>query len=61
MIGGPLIFTSAVLVMFGAFSQISAWGAVAALPVFVYEMSFAGWLVIKGFNPSAILRLSNPE
>jgi hypothetical protein len=50
LVGGPLIFVCAVLVMFGAFPQISLWGALFAVPVFAYEMSLAGWLIIKGFN-----------
>lgn len=53
-----MIFVSAVLVMFGAYDQISAWGTVAALPVFAYEMSLAVWLVAKGFHAPAIASLS---
>ena len=54
LIGGPLIFTSAVLVMFGVYLQISVWGAISTLPVFAYEMTLAVWLIVKGFNSSAI-------
>jgi hypothetical protein len=54
IIGGPLIFTSAMFVMFGVFSQTSVWGAISALPVFAYEMSVAVWLIVKGFNSSPI-------
>jgi hypothetical protein len=25
-----------------------------AMPIAVFEMIFAGWLIVKGFNPSAI-------
>jgi hypothetical protein len=50
LIGGPLIFTSAMFVMFGVYGQNSSLGAIAALPVFAYEMSLGTWLVIKGFN-----------
>lgn len=53
LVGGPLILVSGVLVVFGAYPQISAWGTVCALPVFAYEMSLAGWLIVKGFTPSA--------
>jgi hypothetical protein len=55
--GGPLVSISAVLVMFNAYDQVSAWGAVTAIPVFAYEMSFAVWLIAKGFNPSALASL----
>lgn len=50
LIGGPLIFICAILVIFGVFSQVSIWGALFALPVFGYEMSLTIWLVTKGFN-----------
>ncbi len=48
--GGPLIFSCGILVLFGAFPQVSAWGALLAIPVFLYEMSLAIWLLVKGFN-----------
>lgn len=50
--GGPLISACALLVMFGIFNQISVWGALFAIPVFLYEMSLAVWLIMKGFNPA---------
>ena len=52
LVGGPLIFACALLVMFGIFPQISAWGALLAIPVFAYEMTLAVWLIGKGFNSS---------
>jgi hypothetical protein len=48
--GGGLISICAVLVTFGVFSQISIWGVLLAVPVFLYEMSLAVWLIVKGFN-----------
>ncbi len=50
--GGPLIFISALLVMFGVFPQISVWGALLAIPVFAFEMTLAVWLIVKGFSSS---------
>lgn len=50
LVGGPLIFICAILVMFGAFLQISLWGGLFAIPVFLYEMTLAIWLIAKGFN-----------
>ena len=52
LVGGPLIFTCALLVIFGVFPQISLWGGLLAIPVFLYEMSLAIWLIVKGFNSS---------
>ncbi|MDI5950373.1 DUF4386 domain-containing protein [Flavobacterium yafengii] len=54
LVGGPLIFTCAVLVMFGVFLQVSVWGAILAIPVFAYEMSLAIWLIAKGFNSTQL-------
>lgn len=54
LIGGPLIFASGAAVMFGLYQQISVWGAIAAIPVFAWEMSLAVWLIVKGFKPSPI-------
>ena len=50
MIGGPLIFVSGIAVMYGAYGQTSTVGLVAALPVFAWEVSFALWLIFKGFK-----------
>lgn len=50
IIGGPLIFICAVLVTFGVFPQVSVWGGLFAVPVFVYEMSLAVRLIVKGFR-----------
>ena len=66
LIGGPLMFSCAVLVMFGVFLQISIWGVLLAIPVFAYEMTLAVWLIVKGFNSSegdfsTILRRENYE
>ncbi len=40
---------------FGPYQQISVWGSVGAIPVFVWEMSLAVWLIVKGFKPSPII------
>jgi hypothetical protein len=54
LVEGTLIFSCALLVMFGVFLQVSLWGAILAIPVFVYEMSLAVWLIVKGFNSSVV-------
>ncbi|MEH7276404.1 DUF4386 domain-containing protein [Neobacillus vireti] len=56
--GAILVFICALLVMFGVFPQISFWGAIFAIPVAANEMILAVWLLIKGFNESAISSLS---
>jgi len=57
LIGGPLIFVSSAAVLFGLYDQVSAWGFVAAIPVFAWEMSLAIWLIVKGFKPSVLASL----
>jgi hypothetical protein len=54
LIGGPLIFVCAVLVMFGVFLQISVWGVLLTIPLLAFEMTLALWLIIKGFNSSDV-------
>jgi hypothetical protein len=54
MTGSALIFLCALLVMFGVIEQVSVWGAILALPIFANEMILAVWLIIKGFNLSAV-------
>jgi hypothetical protein len=50
LIGGPLVTTSAVAVMFGLYSPTTH--AVSALPVFAWEVSLAVYLIAKGFKLS---------
>lgn len=53
-IGGPLVFASNAAVMFGLYPQISTWAGLAAIPVFAWEVSLALWLIVKGFNATAV-------
>jgi Domain of unknown function (DUF4386) len=52
--GATLVLLEALLALFGVLSQVSVWGALLALPVAAYEMTLAAWLIVKGFNPSAV-------
>ncbi|MET9676601.1 DUF4386 domain-containing protein [Streptomyces sp. NPDC006482] len=49
--GGTLICASAVAVLFGLYPQVSAVGALAALPVFAWEVTLAVRLLTRGFTP----------
>ena len=50
MTGAVLILTAAILEMFFIIPTFSAYVIVMALPIAVYEMVLAGWLIVKGFN-----------
>ncbi|MBM7568490.1 DUF4386 domain-containing protein [Paenibacillus sacheonensis] len=61
LVGSALIFLCAVLVMFGVIDQVSVWGAVFAIPVAANEMILAVWLLVKGFNESALAPTNKPS
>jgi hypothetical protein len=54
VIGGPLIFASAIAVLFGAYEQ-DGLHALFSLPEAAFEASFAIYLIVKGFRPSPVL------
>jgi hypothetical protein len=54
LIGAPLLITSTIAVFFGVIPQLSAWSAIATLPVALWELSLGLWLTFKGFKPAPI-------
>lgn len=57
IVGAIMIFIAAHLEMFGVMQQLSVGGMVMAIPIFIYEMSLATYLIVKGFNINAIKSL----
>jgi hypothetical protein len=55
LIGGPLAFLSATLVLFGAYEQVSGVSFLVTLPEITWELSLTIWLIVKGFEPAPIL------
>ena len=55
-IAAALLLTGSVLIMVDMFTGISDLGLelIFALPIAVNEMVLAIWLIVKGFNPTAI-------
>jgi len=58
MTGATLVFIAGLLEMFGVISQVSVWGGILSLPVAANEMILAVWLIVKGFNESALASIS---
>jgi hypothetical protein len=55
LIGAPLLITAVIATLFGGgIGHISAFAAIATLPVAAWEFSLGVWLVVKGFRPSPI-------
>jgi hypothetical protein len=53
--GAALVFCYGMLVLFGVTVRGADMWMLLAMPIAFYEMILAGWLIIKGFNPAAIV------
>ena len=53
--GATLVFGASLVVLSGVATQFSPPVMLMVMPIAVFEMVFAGWLIVKGFNPSAII------
>ena len=54
LIGAPLLITAVIATLFRGTGHVSAWSAIATLPVAAWEFSLGVWLVVKGFRPCPI-------
>jgi uncharacterized protein DUF4386 len=55
LIGAPLLLAAVIAALFsGNAGHVSAFQAIATLPVAAWEFSLGVWLVVKGFKPSPI-------
>jgi hypothetical protein len=55
LIGAPLLIAAVIATMFGGgIGHVSAFAAIATLPVAAWEFSLGAWLVVKGFKPSPL-------
>jgi hypothetical protein len=59
LFGAPLLITATIATMLGLIEQYSAVGALAALPIAVWEFSLGLWLTFKGFRPAAMAELAS--
>lgn len=60
LLGGPLVFVSGAAELFGVYPQFSAWAAIAAVPVFAWEICLALYLIVRGFRPSTTAVVAPP-
>jgi hypothetical protein len=58
LVGITLTSISCLLVMFHLISPAGTVQVILSLPIMVQEIVLAVWLIVKGFNPSAIASLS---
>lgn len=56
-----LHLVAVVLIMFALINPFSTIHVVINLPIFFQEMVMAVWLIVKGFNPSALPGLNNAK
>jgi hypothetical protein len=55
LVGAPILFLSAMAILFGAYDQVSSWSALTALPIAAWEFSLGVWLVFKGFTLAPVV------
>ena len=54
LIGAPLLLAAVIAALFTGVGHVSAFQAIATLPVAAWEFSLGVWLVVKGFRPCPI-------
>ena len=54
LIGAPFLMSATLATVLGYNQPLSAWSALATLPVAVWELSLGVWLTFKGFKPTPI-------
>jgi hypothetical protein len=54
LVGATLTIVSSVILLFRLIDPMSTTQVVLNLPIGVQEMVLAVWLIVRGFNPSAI-------
>ena len=55
MAAGSLALLTALLVLFGAYKQVSGTSGLLTLPEAAWELSLGIYLIVKGFRPDAVL------
>jgi Domain of unknown function (DUF4386) len=55
MVAGSLALVPAILVLFGAYKQVSGASGILTFPAAVWELSLGIYLIVKCFRPDASL------
>ena len=55
MVAGSLALVTAILVLFGAYKQVSGPSGILTAPEAIWELSLGIYLIVKGFRPDASL------
>jgi hypothetical protein len=58
LIAGPVLLARFVGILFGVFEPGSALGGLMVVPEFIWELALGIWLIVKGFDPSAVASLT---
>ena len=58
LIAGSVLIARFVGILFGVFEPGTVLAGIMVAPEFIWELSLAVWLIVKGFNPSAVASLS---
>jgi hypothetical protein len=58
LFAGPALLAAGVAVMLGYIEAGGAVQAIATIPEFIWELSLGIWLLMRGFDQSALRRLS---
>jgi hypothetical protein len=59
IVGGPLLVIGYLAVLSDTIGQHGALAGLFALPVAVFEFSLGVWLIVKGFDPNAVVALES--
>jgi hypothetical protein len=55
---GSVLLVRFVGILFGVFEPMSTLGSLMVVPEFIWELLLGIWLIVKGFNASAVASLS---
>jgi Na+/H+ antiporter NhaD/arsenite permease-like protein len=60
LIGAPLLLAAQFGVLFDLWDRTSAFTAIGALPIAIWEFSLGVYLVVRGFRPEGLAKLDAP-